>query len=84
MVRISNDRRFEFGKYEGLTVSEVMEKDFQYVEYINSKLSWLFNDEEKQKIRNMSHKKKNRDIHMVNVKTRTPFEEEMYKVFKQI
>ena len=83
MVRISKDRRFEFGKYEGLTVSEVMKKDLQYVEYLNSKISWLFSDYEKQTMRNMRNRQKNKDIYMTNVKSRTLFEEEMYNVFKR-
>ena len=38
MVRISEDRRFEFGKYKGLTVNEVIKKDPQYVEYLSEKI----------------------------------------------
>lgn len=83
MVRISADRRFEFGKYNGLTVSEVMEKDPQYLEYMNSKISWLLNETEKQSLRNLRSRQRNKDIYSRNVKSRTPFEEEMYKVFKR-
>lgn len=82
-VKMSIDRRFEFGKYKGLTFIEVLGKDLQYVVYLSSKINWLFNDSEKTTIRNAVHKNKNKDIHMVNVKSRTPFEEEMYKVFRQ-
>lgn len=84
MVRISEDRRFEFGKYEGLTINEVIEKDLQYVEYLmNSKIHWLFNDYEKQKVRNKRHSLNNKDINSVNVKGRTPFEEEMYRILRE-
>lgn len=80
MVKISADRRFEFGKYEGLTVNEVIQKDPQYVEYLSSKIGWLFTDSELQTLRNLRHRQKNRDICTFNVKSRTPFEEEMYRV----
>lgn len=83
MVRISEDRRFEFGKYEGLTVNEVIKKDPQYIEYMSSKIKWLFTESEMQTLRNLRHRQKNKDICLSNVKSRTPFEEEMYKVFKQ-
>lgn len=83
MVKISLDRRFEFGKYEGLTVSEVIEKDPQYIEYMSSKISWLFNDNEKQALRNLRNRQKNKDIRTFNVKSRTPFEEEMYRVLNK-
>ena len=64
MVRISYDRRFEFGKYKGFSVMEVINKDPQYVEYISSKLRWLFTDRELQALRNLRHKQKNKDIHI--------------------
>lgn len=80
MVKISADRRFEFGKYEGLTVNEVIQKDPQYVEYLSSKIGWLFTVNELQTLRNLKHRQKNRDICTFNVKSRTPFEEEMYRV----
>ena len=83
MVRISYDRRFEFGKYKGLSVMEVIYKDPQYVEYISSKLRWLFTDREMQTLRNLRNRQKNKDIHMSNVRTRTPFEEEMYKLYSK-
>lgn len=78
MVRMTSDRRFCFGKYEGLTVDEVIKKDFQYVYYINSKIKFLFTDSEKRKIRNIHNKEINTDIYATNVKHRTKFEEEMY------
>ena len=84
MVRLSADRKFEFGKYAGLSFDEVMSKDLQYVEYINSKITWLFTDGEKQKMRNLRNKMSNRDVKTFNVKSRTPFEEEMYKLLNQI
>ena len=84
MVRISYDRRFEFGKYKGLSVMEVIYKDPQYVEYISSRLRWLFTDREIQALRNLRHKQKNKDIQMSNVRTRTPFEEEMYKLYQKL
>lgn len=83
MVRISYDRRFEFGKYKGFSVMEVIDKDPQYVEYISSKIRWLFTDREMQTLRNLRHKQKNKDIRMSNVRTRTPFEEEMYKLYRK-
>ena len=83
MVRISFDRRFEFGKYKGFSVMEVIYKDPQYVEYISSKLRWLFTDREMQALRNLRHRQKNKDIRMSNVRTRTPFEEEMYKLYRK-
>lgn len=83
MVRISYDRRFEFGKYKGFSVMEVIDKDPQYVEYISSKIRWLFTDREMQALRNLRHKQKNKDIRMSNVRTRTPFEEEMYKLYRK-
>ena len=83
MVRISYDRRFEFGKYKGFSVMEVIDKDPQYVEYISSKIRWLFTDKEMQTLRNLRHKQKNKDIRMSNVRTRTPFEEEMYKLYRK-
>ena len=64
MVRISFDRRFEFGKYKGFSVMEVIYKDPQYVEYISSRLRWLFTDREIQALRNLRHKQKNKDIHI--------------------
>ena len=64
MVRISYDRRFEFGKYKGFSVMEVIYKDPQYVEYISSRLRWLFTDREIQTLRNLRHKQKNKDIHI--------------------
>ena len=82
MVRISYDRRFEFGKYKGFSVMEVIDKDPQYVEYISSKIRWLFTDREMQTLRNLRHRQKNKDIRMSNVRTRTPFEEEMYKLYR--
>ena len=84
MVRISEDRRFEFGKYKGLTVNEVIKKDPQYVEYLSEKIHWLFNDTELQTLRNLRHRQKNKDICLFNVKSRTPLEEEMYNVFRQL
>ena len=84
MVRISFDSRFEFGKYKGFSVMEVIYKDPQYVEYISSKLRWLFTDREIQALRNLRHKQKNKDIQMSNVRTRTPFEEEMYKLYQKL
>ena len=83
MVRISYDRRFEFGKYKGFSVMEVIDKDSQYVEYISSKIRWLFTDREMQTLRNLRHRQKNKDIRMSNVRTRTPFEEEMYKLYRK-
>lgn len=83
MVRISYDRRFEFGKYKGFSVMEVIDKDPQYVEYISSKIRWLFTDREMQALRNLRHRQKNKDIRMSNVRTRTPFEEEMYKLYRK-
>ena len=83
MVRISYDRRFEFGKYKGFSVMEVIDKDPQYVEYISSKIRWLFTDKEMQTLRNLRHRQKNKDIRMSNVRTRTPFEEEMYKLYRK-
>lgn len=83
MVRISYDRRFEFGKYKGFSVMEVIDKDPQYVEYISSKIRWLFTDREMQTLRNLRHRQKNKDIRMSNVRTRTPFEEEMYKLYRK-
>lgn len=83
MVRISYDRRFEFGKYKGFSVMEVIDKDPQYVEYISSKIRWLFTDREMQTLRNLRHKQKNKDIRMSNVRTRTPFEEEMYNLYRK-
>lgn len=83
VVRMTLDRRFEFGKYKGITFDEVLGKDLQYVSYLSSKISWLFTDSEKWAIRNAIHKNKNNDIHMINVKSRTPFEEEMYRVFNR-
>ena len=84
MVRISYDRRFEFGKYKGFSVMDVINKDPQYVEYISSKIGWLFNDREMQALRNLRHKQKNKDIQMSNVRTRTRFEEEMYKLYQKL
>lgn len=84
MVRISYDRRFEFGKYKGFSVMDVINKDPQYVEYISSKIGWLFNDREMQTLRNLRQRQKNKDIHMSNVRTRTPFEEEMYKLYQKL
>lgn len=83
VVRMTLDRRFEFGKYKGITFDEVLEKDLQYVVYLSNKINWLFTEREKCAIRNVIHKNKNNDIHMVNVKSRTPFEEEMYRVFNK-
>lgn len=83
MVRISYDRRFEFGKYKGFSVMDVINKDPQYVEYISSKIGWLFNDREMQALRNLRQRQKNKDIHMSNVRTRTRFEEEMYALYKK-
>ena len=83
MVRISYDRRFEFGKYKGLSVMEVIYKDPQYMEYMSSILRWLFTDREMQTLRNLRNRQKNKDIHMSNVRTRTPFEEEMYKLYRK-
>ena len=83
MVRISYDRRFEFGKYKGFSVMEVIDKDPQYVEYISSKIRWLFTDREMQTLRNLRHRQKNKDTRMSNVRTRTPFEEEMYKLYRK-
>lgn len=83
MVRISYDRRFEFGKYKGFSVMEVIDKDPQYVEYISSKIRWLFTDREMQALRNLRNRQKNKDIRMSNVRTRTPFEEEMYKLYRK-
>lgn len=83
IVRMTPDRRFEFGKYKGITFNEVLEKDLQYVVYLSNKINWIFTEREKCAIRNAIHKNKNNDIHMVNVKSRTPFEEEMYRVFNK-
>lgn len=83
MVKISLDRHFEFGKYNGLAVSEVIEIDPQYIEYMSSKISWLFNNNEKQTLRNLRSRQKNKDIRTFNVQSRTPFEEEMYRVFNK-
>ena len=84
MVRISFDRRFEFGKYKGFSVMEVIYKDPQYVEYISSKLRWLLTEKEIQALRELRHKQKNRDIRMSNVRTRTPVEEEMCKLYQKL
>lgn len=80
MVKISLDRRFEFGKYNGCLVSDVIKNDPQYIEYMCTKVGWIFTDEEKQSLRNLRNRQKNRDIHSKNVKTRTAFEEEMYRL----
>lgn len=84
-VRISpNERRFEFGKYVGLSVMEVIEKDPQYIEYMSRKITWLFTDHEKQVVRNLRSRQSNRDIHMVHAKCRSNFEDEMYSIFHKI
>lgn len=80
MVRISKDRRFEFGKYKGRLVAEIIMKDAQYIEYLCTKISWIFTDYEKQSLRNLRYRQKNKDIHTFGVKTRTLFEEEMYMI----
>lgn len=84
-VRISpNERCFEFGKYVGLSVMEVIEKDPQYIEYMSTKITWLFTDHEKQVVRNLRNRQENRDIHMIHVKGRSKFEDEMYSIFHKI
>ena len=84
-VRISpNERRFEFGKYVGLSVMEVIEKDPQYIEYMSTKITWLFTDHEKQVVRNLRNRQANKDIHMIHVKGRSKFEDEMYSIFHKI
>lgn len=84
-VRISpNERHFEFGKYVGLSVMEVIEKDPQYIEYMSTKITWLFTDHEKQVVRNLRSRQSNRDIHMIHVKGRSKFEDEMYSIFHKI
>lgn len=83
MVRISFDRKFCFGKYKGQKVDEIIDSDTQYIEYLCKKLSWLFTDEEKQKVRNIRNKQRNKDICSINAKCRTPFEEEMYRLINR-
>lgn len=84
MVKISPDRRFEFGKYNGKLVSEVIQKDPQYIEYLCTRISWIFTDSERQSLRNLRNKQKNKDIHSFGVKSRSPFEEEMYKLINRM
>lgn len=84
MIRLTKDRCFEFGKYRGYSVSEIINKDPQYIEYMGSKITWLFTDREKQKVRNLRSRQQNKDIHSFNVRTRTPFEEEMYRLINTI
>lgn len=78
MVSISIDREFEFGKYCGLKVGEIIKKDLQYVEYLNSKIPWIFTDIEKQTMRNLRNNLSNYDILQTNVKHRSRLEEEIY------
>lgn len=83
MVKISSDRKFEFGKYNGCFVSDIIKKDPQYIEYMCTKIGWIFTDEEKQSLRNLRSRQRNKDIRSRNVKTRTAFEEEMYRLFSK-
>lgn len=80
MVKISSDRRFEFGKYNGHHVSEIIRKDPQYIEYLSNKIGWIFTEREKRDLRNLLSRKKNNDFYSENLKYRTPFEEEMYRL----
>lgn len=84
MVKMTYDRKFNFGKYKGFSFNEILEKDFQYLEYMNSKIKWLFNVSEKIKIRNTSNRLSNRDIITINGKCRSDFEEEMYNIFNKM
>lgn len=83
MVRISKDRIFQFGKYAGISVADVIKEDPSYIEFLTNKFKWLFNDFEKQMLRNVKNRNCNKDIHMTNVNTRTSFEEEMYRLFNR-
>lgn len=80
MVRISSDRRFRFGKYKGEFVSEIVNKDPHYIEFLCTKIPWIFTDGEKQSVKNLRSREKNKDICTLNVKHRTPLEEEFYRI----
>lgn len=84
MIKLSKERIFCFGKYKGHNFTDVLTSDLQYLDYISSKLTWLFNDFEKQQIKNMRNCIKNKDVYLSNVKYRTPFEEEMYNVLRKM
>lgn len=84
MVKISFDRRFGFGKYKGKYVKDIINKDPQYIEFLCSKIGWIFTDTEKQTLRNLRNRQKNKDITSYGVKTRTIFEEEMYRLFNKV
>ena len=85
-IRISSaDRRFEFGKYNGYTVLDIIKKNPGYIEYMLSKVGgWLFTKSEKQALRNFRSKQKNKDVFMSNVKTRNAIEEEMYGILRKL
>lgn len=80
MVKISKDRRFEFGKYRGRLVSDIIGNDPQYIEYLCKKISWIFTDSELQSLKNLRSRQSNRDIYSSHVRARTPFEDEMYRL----
>lgn len=78
------DRRFEFGKYNGFTVKEIILKDPSYIEFMSSKVNWLFTSEEKQELRNFRSRQKNKDVNKKNDKSRSSFENEMYHIFRNL
>jgi hypothetical protein len=84
MVKISSDRRFTFGKYKGKLVSEVIQNDPQYIEYLCTKIAWIFTDWERQAVRNLRHRQQNKDCYSANGRCRTPFEREMYNLIQEI
>jgi hypothetical protein len=83
MVRISSDRRFKFGKYNGEFVSNIVKKDPRYIEFLCTKIPWIFTDGEKQSVRNLRSREKNKDICTLSVKYRTPLEEEFYRIINK-
>lgn len=85
-IRISRkERRFEFGKYNGFRVLDIIKKDPGYIEFMLSEVGcWLFTVSERRILRNFRSKQNNDDIYMSKVKTRNAIEEEMYKICRKI
>lgn len=82
--RLGKERRFTFGKYEGFTFEQVLNKDVKYMEFMSCKFSRLFSDYEHQAIRNKKFSLCNHDFNKPYCAKRTPLENELYNIARQI
>lgn len=72
-------RKLFFGKHKGEFILDVIEKDTQYITWMNNNVDWIKLNDFEQKIYNKKLKSINNDAIMINVCHRNKFEEEVYQ-----